>query len=121
MNVSKLQSSLGTRVRLRPLARRSAHRVQIDDDWILEGLDPRGALRLSNTRTGHICFLTGDQIYHFENDLNRHTSGLRFGFLHLKVQILLTNTEVKTERLPRNEIAAMVQTLEQKRPETHPR
>lgn len=52
---------------------------------------------IRNPRTHHRPILAFDQIREFMTDPLRDSDGLKHGFLHLKVQLILTGQAVRAE------------------------
>ena len=99
MNKDQLKKNKGVHVRLRPMSLRADREMflpQIDDDWSIESVSDDG-VRLFNIHSNHIVLVAYDQIREFMSDPARNRGGMRYGFLHLKVQFILTPREVRIE------------------------
>ena len=102
MNKDQLAKSKGSRIRLRPIAKRFEDNRElppIDDDWIIEFVDKNKGVNIFNVRTNHTTALGFDHIREFISDPNRDRDELKHGFLKLKVQISLCGNTVKIEPL----------------------
>lgn len=98
MNKEKLSQMQGTRVKLRPMARRIDDDGQdlerIDDAWTLQTAT-RERINLSNPRTAHMFELGTDHVREYMTDITGRTDG----FLILKSQISLSRLHVSVEPL----------------------
>src|SRR5438445_13511858 len=91
MNKDRLKNLVGYRIRIRPIARRPGDFDElpvIDDDWIISNVDT-DHVELTNVRTGHNAVLGLDHIHSFLSDPGRDNSGIKYGFLQLRVQLSL--------------------------------
>jgi hypothetical protein len=109
VNKHKLLECLHYRVRLWPVAERRAPDGRwlppIDDDWHVDAVDPRGIVRLTNTRcTGLFVILGHDRIHHFEYEPHRDWDGLKHGMLILETQLVLSRNNVDYLPRPRGRI-----------------
>lgn len=103
MNKAKLADCVSHRVRLRPIARRflgTRELRAVDDDWLVQSIEPKKGVLVSNTRTGHFVLLGFDQVHHYTTDPHLERDGLRHGFFELRVQVALRGAEVFVEPLP---------------------
>lgn len=95
MNKEQLRKNVGSLVRLVPIAHRldgKGHPLpQIDDEWRIESLTDDGE-RLFLPRTGHSRTLGYDHICEYTSDRIEH--GVKYGFLTLKVQLLIHGNNV---------------------------
>src|SRR5437763_13327880 len=101
MNKDQIKKSLGHRVRIRPIAERSDGTKALplmDDDWIISRVDDH--VELSNIRTGHFAILGFDHIHSYFSDPGRNHAGIKYGFLQLRVQLLLRGKQLEIEPLP---------------------
>lgn len=98
MNKQKLAENLYARVRLSPIARRRTvygeELPRIDDDWILQRVEPNGVVELSNIRTHHVAVLGADRIHHFDDEPHRNWDGLKHGCLEVRVQLVLSGPNI---------------------------
>lgn len=98
MNKSQLLKSVGVRVQLRPPAVDRDGRVW-DGDWLIESVeDERVQLRMIGF--GYSVPLGTDHVYSFLTNPARDNGGLRFGFLQLHVQLMISGNTVHIEPLP---------------------
>ena len=91
MNKEKLKNLVGYRIRIRPVARRPGASDELpvaDDDWIIGNVD-MDRVELTNVRTGHNAVLGLDHIHSFLSDPARDNTGVKYGFLQLRVQLSL--------------------------------
>lgn len=98
MNLEKLKSLEGMRVRLRPAATsRTPDGVieHFDDQWIVDHVDKQ-AVGLHNISTDHILNLNPDHVHHFTSDVQSH-DGLTRGFLELNVRVTLSGPSCSIE------------------------
>ena len=99
VNKSQLKKSQWYRVRLRPVPLSGDGGTvwqEADDDWLIQSVDDSG-VTLKNTRTYYQPTLGYDQIREFMTDPARDMDGNKHGFLHLKVQLSLTDQGVRVE------------------------
>lgn len=98
MNWDQFKKNVGMRYQLEPVAQRidvSGNALpEEDDDWFLENVSPLNIIRLQNLRTGHIAELGKDHIFDFRSNPSRSAGATKFGFLILKMQIILKGNEV---------------------------
>ena len=66
----------------------------LDYEWIVDQIDPRGIVRVSNTSTGHFAILGPDRIHHFEFEPDRDWNGLKHGLFMLHTQLVLSGCDV---------------------------
>jgi hypothetical protein len=98
VNLDRMRSAVGQRVRLRPGA------IELDtdgfgvwsqdDDWVVDSIYDE-VIRIRNTRTGHCADLGKDHIHHYTSDPQpSRQSGVAHGFLTLTVQLYLHGLNV---------------------------
>jgi hypothetical protein len=104
MNKEMLAKCEGHLVRIRPIARRfqgSRELEQIDDDWRITRVDAaRKIVEIHNLRCAHCLTIGLDHIHSYTSDPMRDTDGQKHGFLHLIVEIRLTDQGPTIEPLP---------------------
>ena len=103
MNKRELGKSVGSRVSLRPIARRFEGEQElplIDDVWDIQRVISDG-IQIKNTRTCHCLILGFDQIYTYMSDTIRSSPGEVHGMLRLHVQLILRGDGVLVEPCPR--------------------
>jgi hypothetical protein len=92
MNWDRLKKNIGYRVQLIPAAcwinKRGEELPSSDDDWIIQEAGDDW-IKLSNTRPNHFAVRGKDHFYSFTSNPGRVDSGLKFGFLTLRVQIFV--------------------------------
>jgi hypothetical protein len=104
MNKEMLAKCQGHIVRLVPIARplQGERELEIkDDDWRIGEIDAVG-VKLHNQRaTSQVLTLGLDQIHSYMSDPMSNVGDQKHGFLHLLVQVILTEHGPKIEPLPR--------------------
>jgi hypothetical protein len=87
-----MKKNLHARVQLKPTPYRldeyGRKLSAADDDWLIEQVSGNG-VRIKNQRTQHTTTLGKDHIYDYVSNPDRSESGVKHGFLTLKVQIYL--------------------------------
>jgi hypothetical protein len=92
MNWDQMKKNMHAHVQLKPTPHRLdeyGHKLpSVSDDWIIEEVSGDG-VRIRNLRTHHTTTLGKDHIYEYVSDPDRSQSGIKHGFLILKVQVFL--------------------------------
>ena len=102
MNKDQVKKLAAFRVRIRPIALRPNNNRElppVDDDWTVSELTAE-KITLTNLRTGHCATLGLDHIHSFLSDPARDQSGIKYGFLQLRVQLSLLPHTLNIEPLP---------------------
>lgn len=99
MNWNQFKKNIGLIVRLSPTARRvdpAGNELQeLEDDWRIDSFPKPESVMFSNLRTGHTVELGKDHIYDFRSDPARSSVAQTYGFLILKMQIILQGPKVR--------------------------
>jgi hypothetical protein len=97
MNWEQMKKNVHARVQLKPTPYRldeyGRKLPAVSDDWIIEEVSSDG-VRIKNLRTHHTTTLGKDHIYEYISDPDRSQSGIKHGFLTLKVQVFLKPKEL---------------------------
>lgn len=100
MQKSQLAKNLGYHVRLRPIACRldplGLELPFVDDHWVIRSALDDG-IKISNIRTQHFFKLGYDHVHHFTSDTTQASTGTKYGFLTLLVQIYLQGENLTIE------------------------
>lgn len=100
MNIAKLQILAGKRLGLRPAATRrnssGGHLEEVDDDWIVDSVNPHTGIKITNARTGHSLTLNQDHIHHFHSAPATPNSS-RFGWLEITLRLEMKDESIAAE------------------------
>lgn len=102
MNKDQIKKTVGTRVRIRPVAKRhdgTNELPPVDYDWLVLRIEDEVVV-LSNLSTVHMARIGLDQIHSYMSDPIRDTGDVKHGFLQLRVQLCLRGNAIDTEPLP---------------------
>lgn len=69
---------------------------EIDDDWIIVGVDQGTSIRIKNLRTGHCVSLNRDHVHHFHSAPSVPNQSKK-GWLEITVRLELKGDEVIVE------------------------
>ena len=100
MNKAAFKKNIGSRLRLKPISKRfvggptGPQLPPVDDDWLVQGFEKDGGVRISNSATGHGTVLARDQVHHFSEDSER---GKGSGTITLNTQLNIGGNALWTE------------------------
>lgn len=103
MNRTEFRKNIGARLRLRPLPRirvGNDSKQWRDIDWILQRIDESTSVaELSAVGFGYTVRIGLDQIHSYMSDPQRRSFGLRYGFLQLRVGLMIDGVNISSEPL----------------------
>lgn len=100
MNWEKFKQNVGMRFQLTPPARSVDARgvdvpVPEQDYWTLTRFTGPDSFQLSRTWSGHIAELGKDHVYDFRSDPAGSSTGIRSGYLVLKMQVVVSGRDLR--------------------------
>ncbi len=101
MNRKIFRTNVGARLQLRPVPQvlvGNDWKQWRDVDWILLRIDESASVvELSTVGYGYRVFIGMDQIHSYMSNPQRPKVGLRYGFLHLRVRLMIDGVNISLE------------------------